>query len=57
MSDGPGPACGPSGATIPFDAATLAELYSTQADYVNAFTGSANASVEAGFLLRPDADE
>jgi hypothetical protein len=37
-SHGPGPACGLSGATIPFDAATLAELYPTPADYVSAFT-------------------
>ena len=56
-SEGPGPTCVASGATIPFDAATLAELYPTQADYVSAFTESANAAVETGFLLRPDADE
>jgi hypothetical protein len=56
-SDGPGPTCPASGATIPFDAATLAELYSTREDYVSAFTESADAAVEAGFLLRPDADE
>ena len=56
-SNGPGPTCVLSGATIPFDAATLAELYPTHADYVTAFTESANAAVEAGFLLRPDADE
>jgi hypothetical protein len=55
-SYGPGPTCEASGATIPFDAATLAELYPTQADYVRAFTESANTAVEAGFLLRPDAD-
>jgi hypothetical protein len=56
-SSGPGPTCFASGATIPFDAATLATLYPTQADYITAFNESADAAVDAGFLLRPDADE
>lgn len=53
---GPGIACTNFGATIPFDAATLAALHPTQADYISAFTDAADAAVVAGFLLRPDAD-
>ena len=44
------------GETRPFDAATLAGLYPTHQDYVEAVTESADAAVAAGFLLRADAD-
>jgi hypothetical protein len=45
------------GETRPFDAPTLAGLYPTHQDYVDAVTESADAAVAAGFLLRADADE
>jgi hypothetical protein len=45
------------GETIPFDGATLADLYPTHQDYVDAVTQSAEAAVEAGFLLPADADD
>lgn len=45
------------GQTRPFEAATLAELYPTHQDYVDAVTESAEAAVTAGFLLQADADE
>jgi hypothetical protein len=48
--------CSLFGNTEPFDAATLAELYPTPQDYVDAVTASAEAAVDAGFLLQPDAD-
>ena len=44
------------GSTVPFDEATLAELYPTHADYVAAFEAAADEAVAAGFLLRVDAD-
>jgi Alpha/beta hydrolase domain len=44
------------GDTVPFDAATLASLYPGDDDYVTAVTESADAAVEAGFLLQADAD-
>ena len=44
------------GSTVPFDEATLAELYPTYADYVAAFEAAADEAVAAGFLLRVDAD-
>jgi hypothetical protein len=51
------PFCSSFGSTIPFDAATLARLYPDHAAYVDAFTASTEATVDAGFLLRPEADE
>jgi hypothetical protein len=45
------------GETRPFDAATLAALYPTHDDYVDAVTASADAAVAAGYLLPDDADE
>jgi hypothetical protein len=45
------------GQTVPFDDETLAGLYPTHQDYVDAVTASADAAVEAGFLLRTDADD
>jgi hypothetical protein len=45
------------GDTVPFDAATLAALYPTHEDYVDAVTEAADGAVDAGFLLRADADE
>jgi hypothetical protein len=44
------------GDTVPFDAATIASLYPDDDDYVAAVTESADAAVDAGFLLRADAD-
>ncbi|MYH70976.1 MAG: hypothetical protein F4153_00075 [Acidimicrobiia bacterium] len=45
-----------SGFTEPFDESTLAELYPTHGDYIDAFIASADASVAAGFILRREAD-
>lgn len=44
------------GSTVPFDAATLSSLYTDHDDYVAKFTAATNAAVDAGFLLRVDAD-
>jgi hypothetical protein len=49
--------CSLFGDTRPFDAATLAELYPTHEDYVEAVTETAEAAVSDGFLLQDDADE
>ena len=51
------PFCRLFGSTTPFDAATLARLYPTHDAYLSAFTASAEAAVDAGFILRPEADE
>ena len=51
------PFCGHFGSTTPFDAATLARLYPTHDAYVSAFTASTEAAVDAGFILRPEAEE
>jgi hypothetical protein len=51
------PFCASFGSTIPFDAATLAQLYPDHAAYVDAFTASTEEAVDAGFILRPEADE
>lgn len=45
------------GETRPFESDTLADLYPTSADYVDAVTESAAAAVSAGFLLQADADD
>jgi hypothetical protein len=45
------------GDTRPFDAATLAALYPTHQDYVDAVTESAEAAVASRFLLQADADD
>jgi hypothetical protein len=50
------PFCRLFGSTTPFDADTLARLYPTHDSYVSAFTASAEAAVDAGFILRPEAD-
>jgi hypothetical protein len=44
------------GRTIPFDQATLAAKSGTAEGYLQAFRASADETVAAGFLLRPDAD-
>ena len=44
------------GSTTALDPATLSELYRSADDYVAEFTASADAAVEAGFLLAPDAE-
>src|SRR4029450_13566321 len=51
------PFCAHFGSTTPFDASSLARLYPTHDAYVTAFTASAEAAVDAGFILRPEADE
>jgi hypothetical protein len=43
------------GTTMLFSEAELAELYPTEADYVEAVRTSTEAAVAAGFLLAPDA--
>jgi hypothetical protein len=50
------PFCQGFGSTRPFDAATLASLYPDHSAYVAAFTASTEAAVDAGFILRPEAD-
>jgi hypothetical protein len=45
------------GRTIAFDAATLADLYPTHDDYVEAFAKSADKAVKAGFWLETDAEQ
>lgn len=45
------------GETIPFDQATLVELYGSADAYVQQFRASAAEAVAAGTLLQPDADE
>ena len=51
------PLCAGFGSTTPFDTAILAHLYADHDSYVEAFTASTEAAVEAGFILRPEADE
>lgn len=48
--------CGIFGTTVPFDDATLAELYPSNAVYVAAVRRSNERAVRQGFLLREDAD-
>jgi len=48
--------CSLFGATVPFTPDQLAQLYPTADDYVDAVTESADAAVEAGFLLPDDRD-
>jgi hypothetical protein len=50
-------ACALFGTTTPFDATTLARLYRDHASYVEAYTASTEKAVDAGFILRPEADE
>lgn len=50
-----GELCGLGGTHVPFDTATLKQLYPTHAGYVSKVTVSANAAVKAGFLLPADA--
>jgi hypothetical protein len=50
------PTCSGFGSTTPFDAATLARLYPDHDSYVAAFAASTEAAVDAGFILRPEAD-
>lgn len=50
-----GPAfCGLFGSTTPFTPATLAALYPTHAAFVDAWTDSVNATIDAGFILPED---
>ena len=45
------------GTTIPFDQATLVELYGTFDNYLQKFQASAADAVDAGFLMQGDADQ
>jgi hypothetical protein len=55
--NGGGSMCFLFGRTIPFDAATLADLYPNgEDDYVKAFDEAADQTVKAGFWLEPDAE-
>jgi hypothetical protein len=47
--------CGLGGTHVPFDAATLNQLYPTHADYVAKVTKASQDLVKAGFLLPADA--
>ncbi|MEM8500346.1 MAG: alpha/beta hydrolase domain-containing protein [Pseudomonadota bacterium] len=49
--------CGLFGTTQLFDAPTMASLYVDQAGFVSAVTAAAEEAVNAGFLLRLDADQ
>jgi hypothetical protein len=57
LVDGDGGVCLLFGQTIPFDRATLVELYGTADGYLEAFRASADEAVAAGFLLQSDADQ
>jgi hypothetical protein len=50
------PVCQSFGSTAPFDAAKLARLYPDHDSYVGAFIASTESTVDAGFILRPEAD-
>lgn len=50
-------ACPFLGNTVPFDQATLQELYPSHDDYVTKFTAAADAARDAGFLLPADRDD
>lgn len=49
--------CGIFGRTIPFDAATLAELYASHDEYVDAFNTAADKAVKDGYWVETDADQ
>jgi hypothetical protein len=51
---GPG-ACVRWGYSIPFDAATLAQLYKNHGDYVSRVVDATNGNVRDGYILRVDA--
>jgi hypothetical protein len=42
------------GGTHPFDAATLAKLYSSKDQYVAAYRRAADSAIAAGFVLEAD---
>jgi hypothetical protein len=46
-----------AGTTVPFDAAKLASLYPSRADYLARFDAATDAAVAAGFVLAADAAE
>lgn len=48
--------CSFTGGYAPFEAATMASLYPTHAAYVSAVERAVERAVEAGYLLRADAD-
>jgi hypothetical protein len=52
-----GGVCTLFGETIPFDQAELVDLYGSADAYLEAFRTSADEAVDAGFLLRGDADQ
>lgn len=55
MVEGAAGFCALFGSTTPFDAATLAALYPTGADYLEAFEASLQQAVDGGFVLEVDA--
>ena len=57
MAPGVSVICSLFGSTTSFSSAELADRYPTHDDYVAAVTASADAAVDAGHLLRVDADE
>jgi hypothetical protein len=57
LASGEGSVCILFGQTIVFDQASLLELHGNADAYVQAFTASADEAVDAGFLLRADADQ
>jgi hypothetical protein len=48
--------CALFGSSIPFDDATLSELYASQADYLERFDAALDDAVEAGFVRPVDRD-
>jgi hypothetical protein len=55
QNSGPG-FCRLNGSHVPLDAATLAALYPTHEAYVTAVTAATTATLEAGYILKADAD-
>jgi hypothetical protein len=49
--------CALFGQTVPFDQATLVDLYGTADEYLAAFRASADEAVAGGYLLQGDADQ
>jgi hypothetical protein len=45
------------GSTTPFDAATLAALYSDGSAYLEAFESSLDAAIDAGFVRPADRED
>jgi hypothetical protein len=48
--------CALFGQTLPFETTKILDLHGSAEEYLEKFAASADEAVEAGFLLRPDAD-